>query len=179
MYATSHFRTLCSGLGALVLVAESWAQDTSKLVEQLGASKYQARENAYQSLRKVVHRDDVMERLRGPFADPEIDQRANQLRTEYVNQLKPTNLPTLPWIDMLPATGYPDGPKIMRDYLHRSGGHGRPPLWPGDMEATRLWVNDLVVQRVPRDKIVNILNSMGEVQKQSTWYKDYIKALEK
>lgn len=179
MYATSNLRSLCSGLGALILVAESWAQDTSTLVQQLGASKYQARENAYQSLRKVVHRDDVLERLRGPFADPEIDQRATQLRGEYVNQLKPTNLPTLPWIDMLPATGYPDAQKIMRDYLNRSGGHGRPPLWLGDMEATRLWVADLVVQRVSREKIVSILNSMGEAQRQTTWYKDYVKALEK
>ena len=130
-------------------------------------------------LQKEVHRSEVLERLQGPFPDPEVDQRANNLREEYVNSLKPANLPTLPWIDMLPGTGHPGADKIVSDYLHRTGGHGRPPLWSGDMEATRLWVRDLVAQRVPRSQIMTTLDAMGEVQKKSTHYKDYMRALEK
>ena len=179
MNASSHFRLLLCGLGVLALASASQAQEITLLVQQLGSPQYQTRENASRALRKEILRQDVLERLRGPFPDPEIDHRAHQLREEYIKLLKPTSLPTLPWIDMLPATGYPGAEQIMRDYLSRSGGHGRSPLWVGDIEATRLWVRDLAAQRVPREQILTTLNAMAEVQKRSNWYKDYIRALEK
>ncbi len=179
MKTSFHFRSLLSSAGVLLLVAEGAAQDIALLLQQMGSPHYRTRENAFRVLQKEVHRADVFERLQGPFRDPEIDHRAYNLREEYVNSLKPANLPTLPWIDMLPGTGYPGADKIMCDYLARCGGHGRSPLWIGDMEATRLWVRDLVAQRVPRSQIMAALNAMGEVQKKSTYYNEYLRALEK
>lgn len=172
-------RLFLSCLGVLAMAHEGRGQDVAGLIQQLGSPQYQARERAFRLLQAEVHRQDVFEQLRGPFPDPEVDARAAQLREQYVRRIKPTNLPTLPWIDMLPPTGHPKAQQIVSEYLARSGGHGRAPLWTGDQEATGMWVRDLVNQGVPRDQILAVLDAMGEVQRQSVWYKDYVKALGK
>ena len=172
-------KALLAGL-ALTLGADRLEAQEMPPVQLLGAKEYKIRETTQDKLRRALWTEPPLipvEYLDGVHSDPEIASRTEQLREEYIRTLRPRNIPTLPWIDMLPGTGYPKAHQVVSDYLGKSGGHGRAPMWYGDMEATRLWVRDLVKQRVPREQILNTLNAMGEVQIKSTWYKDYRAAL--
>jgi hypothetical protein len=173
------FHGLLAGLALAVGADHLEAQDMPP-VQLLGAKQYRIRETTHDTFRRALQADPPLisvDHFEGPFGDPEIGMRAVQLREEYIRTLRPKNIPTLPWIDMLPGTGHPNASHIVSEYLAKSGGHGKTPLWHGDMEATRLWVRDLVTQRVPREQILGTLNAMGEVQIKSTWYKEYMAAL--
>lgn len=151
-----------------------WELVFSVYVANLGADQYRQRESATAMLHKiapiVVQRLHVAERSE----DREVATRARQILDQYyaanapvwaANTL-PSNYALLPWIAELPSE-QPEG--IGQFYLQRArrlvGMHG-PPDWQDYRLATKMMIEDLYSQRVPRERIILILNQLAEVERE-------------
>lgn len=166
---------LAAGVG--LLASHAQAEDPAALVKGLGSKSFKEREVTQQRIMRVLDDPSVVEAIHRPSEDPEIEQRLSVLRERYIDRLKPFSLPHMPWVDMLPKTGYPNASEIEARFLALSGGHGRGPIWEGDIYATRLFVKDLIAQKKPSSEIRAVLMSMEDVQRRSTWWEAYAKAM--
>lgn len=154
---------------------------TLVLVSQLGSPTYRVRERASGMLEASYHHPEVRAVLRGPFTDPEVADRVARFRWRYEHSVWPDI--GIPWIDMLPHTGYPLANEIMGWYLaranansHGSGVHGTGPLWYGDQAATWLWVKDMLAAGASVEDMRAILALMATAQRQSNYWDAYARA---
>jgi len=150
-----------------------WELALSIFVTNLGSDQFRQREAASAALQRLapvaVRRLQIAEHC----SDREVSTRARQILDRYyaenaaawANSTLPSTYHRLPWMAELPAE-YADG--LGQFYLQRARrevGMQGPPDWQDYRLATRMLVEDLYRERMPRERIVEILDQLVNVER--------------
>jgi hypothetical protein len=142
-------------------------------ISQLGHSQYPIRVAAHRRLaQRLADSDGVLtvhlleEAMQS--SHPEVIRRARDLLAQFYS-LEPSNYAVMPWIDQLPEH-WPDRKAIVETYLYRArqlldNGYYQSD-WPDYRLATSLYVFDLLRQGMPRQAVLQMLDTMVEREKE-------------
>jgi hypothetical protein len=150
-----------------------WELVFSVFLANLGSDDYRQREAAHAALQQLAPL--AVERLciAESSADREVATRTRRILNKYyddnaprwADETLPTQYGQLPWIGELPAE-YAEG--LGQVYLQRARrqvGMQGPPEWRDYRLATRMLVEDLYSRRVPRQRIILILDQLAEAER--------------
>jgi hypothetical protein len=146
------------------------------LIDQLGASSYQKRQEAMQALQQLAPLIvPYLESVRG-HQDLEIARRSEVILASYcekaadhfIKRAKPTNWTYLPWIDMLPKD-YTDRDIIVEYFLAEARekiGRKGPPDWEDYRLATELYLHYLFLNQHSLPHAIELLDRMAAQERQ-------------
>jgi hypothetical protein len=169
-------KALVAGLALFASADIAPAEEPTALVKQLGDNRYAVRERAFRAL-SARPTQATFEVLKGPFEDPETDERAGRLREIHLKSLIPEGWDGYPWIEMLPP-GTEDKEATICKYREKLGNYLTPgPCFSSDQQATRLMILDLLKEGKTYDEVGCLIHRMQETQMQSQPYAKYILAV--